>query len=438
MRVSLSGKPFNRHRFRTLWIDGTAGRAGSLERASAAVLLALGAAATLTTWVRSPLLAWGYALGVFLLAGVWTAREAFAPRPLHITVPGAALAAISVWGFAQLAAGATVYRYATLDAAVRTTALGATAFAASRALRSARLRLPFLTAFSWFGFAVSVAAVLAYFTSPGRVLWIFPSPYPDTWGPFLSRNDFAGFLELSFPVALWLCLSDRGPSPWIRGSIPAWMFAAGLASASRAGAILLVAEAVAIFAITRSRRFLPSRRSEPLVYRRALGKFAIAAAVFIAITGAGTLIGRLADPDPLAYRREIARSTLEMVAAHPWRGFGVGTFAQVYPAHATFDAGAAVEHAHNDWLEWAAGGGVPYAAVWAALAIALCAPAVRSVWGLGIVAAFLHAVVDYPFARFGLTAWTFALIGALEADQSERTQGPRPLTKGTRSQGDFS
>lgn len=420
MRVSLSDKPFNRQGVSTPWVHGTSSRAERLERASAALLLGLGAAATLTTWVRSPLLAWGYALGVFLLAGMWTARDVFTPRALRVTVRGAALTAISLWGFvqlgfAQLGLGATVYRYATLDAAVRTAALGATAYAASRALRSARLRLQFLTAFAWFGFAVSVAAVLAYFTSPGRVLWIFPSPYPDTWGPFLSRNDFAGFLELSFPVALWLFLSDspargspRIPAP-IPAPIPAWMLAAGLASASRAGAILLVLEAISIFAIAGR--------------RRALGKFAIAAAVFIAITGAGTLLGRLAGPDPLAYRREIARSTVQMIAVHPWRGFGVGTFAQVYPAYATFDAGAAVEHAHNDWLEWAAGGGVPYAAAWAALAVALCAPAVRSVWGLGIMAAFVHATVDYPFARFGLTAWTFALMGALEADKLRELRG---------------
>jgi O-antigen ligase len=416
LRVSLSGKPFNRHRFSTLWVDSTVSQAGGLKRGTAAVLLGLGAAATLTTWMRSPLLAWGYSLGIFLVAGIWAARDVFTPRALRVTLPGAALAAISLWGFAQLALaqmglGATVSRYATLDAAVRTAALGATAFAASRALGDARLRLQFLTVFAWFGFAVSVVAVLAYFTSPGRVLWIFPSPYPDTWGPFLSRNDFAGFLELSFPVALWLSLSDRpgGASPWSPAWIPAWMLAAGVASASRAGAILLVMEAIAIFAITRR--------------PRVMGKFVIAAAVFIAITGAGTLLGRLADPDPLAHRREIARSTVEMIAAHPWRGFGVGTFAQVYPAYATFDAGAAVEHAHNDWLEWAAGGGVTYAAAWAALALALCAPAVRSVWGLGIMAAFLHAMVDYPFARFGLTAWTFALIGALDADKVRELRG---------------
>jgi hypothetical protein len=39
--------------------------------------------------------------------------------------------------------------------------------------------------------------------------------------------------------------------------------------------------------------------------------------------------------------------------------------------------------------------------------------AVRSIWGIGILAAFLHALVDYPFVRCGLTAWDFTLMGAL-------------------------
>jgi O-antigen ligase len=265
------------------------------------------------------------------------------------------------------------------------------------------LRFRFLRAFAWFGFAVSVVSFAAYFTSPGRVLWIFSSPYPDVWGPFLSRNDFAGFLELSLPVALWLALQEGGRSRpaqmplWV----PAWMLACGVASGSRAGAALLLAETAVILIL--------------LPRRRAAAWFGALAVIFTALTGAGALPGRLRDPDPLRYRREIANSTLQMIAERPWSGFGVGTYAQVYPAYAQFDSGAVVEHVHNYWLEWAAEGGAPLALVWAALAVGVCVPAFRSVWGLGIIAAFLHALVDYPFARFGLTAWNFALIGALSA-----------------------
>jgi O-antigen ligase len=200
-------------------------------------------------------------------------------------------------------------------------------------------------------------------------------------------------------VALWLsfCPAPVRVPLWV----PAWMLAAGLASGSRAGAILLLGEAGVILGL--------------ISRRRAAAKFVMLAALLALVAGAGTLAGRFAERDPLRYRREMAASTMNMIADHPWRGYGLGTYAQVYPAYATFDLGAVVEHAHNHWLEWAAEGGIPLALVWLALALGVCVPAVRSVWGIGIVAAFLHALVDYPFARFGLTAWNFALMGALSA-----------------------
>ena len=297
---------------------------------------------------------------------------------------------------------------------------GAMAWTAAITLRDPRIRWRFLSAFAWFGCAVSLLSVVAYFTSRGRILWIFASPYPDVWGPFLSRNDFAGFIELSFPVALLLAMDRRTPASrfgtfpsWISDRepgwssariplwVPAWMLAAGLASGSRAGAILLLGEAGVILVL--------------ISQRRAAMKFVLCATLFAAVAGAGTLAGRLAEKDPWRYRREIASSTLKLVADQPWRGYGLGTYAYVYPAYATFDIGAVVEHAHNQWLEWAAEGGIPLALVWLTLAVGISAHAMRSVWGIGILAAFLHALVDYPFVRCGLTAWDFTLIGALSA-----------------------
>ena len=401
MRVILSGKPFHRIGFSTLWIGSTGGAARTPSSICAIGLFVLAAVATLTTFVRDPLAGWGYALGIFLLAGYCSARQILVATAFRVTVPGMALVAISLWGFGQLAAGSTVYRYATWDAALRAMALGATVWVAANALGRASMRMSFLQAFAWFGFAVSLLAVVAYFTSPGKVFWVLASPYPDVWGPFLSRNDFVGFMELSFPVAAWLAFRNGTVRPRVPIWVPAWMLAAGLASGSRAGALLLLGEAAVIL---------------PLICRRrTAAKFVLLAALLAALTGADTLAGRFTERDPLRYRREIAASTVHMIANHPWRGYGLGTYAQVYPAYATFDLGAVVEHAHNHWLEWAAEGGVPLALVWLVLALSISAPAVRSVWGIGIVAAFLHALVDYPFARFGLTAWTFALMGALSA-----------------------
>jgi O-antigen ligase len=112
-----------------------------------------------------------------------------------------------------------------------------------------------------------------------------------------------------------------------------------------------------------------------------------------------------------------------MIASRPWTGFGLGTFPAVYPAYAVFDVGQSVEHAHNDWLEWAAEGGIPFAVMWIALAIWSGRPAVRSVWGIGVLGCFLHGLVDYPFARFGVAAWIFLLLGMLAATDLREVRG---------------
>ncbi len=361
------------------------------------MLLMLAAAATLAIGSADPFLEWAYEGSVFLLAGWVAIRRDLRAGPVLVTT-----AVLALWGFGQLAAGATVYRYATLNGSLRVAALAATALAASELFRHTEARERLLGWFAWFGFLVAVSSLLAYYTSPGRIFWFFPSPYPDVWGPFLSRNNFAQFLELAVPVSLWLGCTRGG------GVVYLWMGAAmlacGLVSASRAGAVLLILETAAVFVLVR-----------PPALRRLILRFALGVIAFAAVAGGEVLVHRLQDSDPLRDRREIFRSSLAMIAARPWTGYGLGNFATVYPEFARFDPGAAVEHAHNDWLEWATEGGWPYAAVWTLLAVGVTRPALRSIWGIGVPAVFVHALVDYPFARFGVTAWVFILAGALES-----------------------
>jgi O-antigen ligase len=375
------------------------------------LLLALAAVATLTIWNADPFVEWTYEGGVFLLAGWVAIRKELRFGPILTTA-----ALLAVWGFGQLAAGATVYRYATLNASLRVAALAATALVASEVFRPREahgrmlrgLLHGLLYGFAWFGFLLGIVSVVAYYTSSGSILWLFPSPYPDVWGPFLSRNNFAQFLELAFPVALWLGCGSS-PKRHGRGTLYLWMsatmLACGLVSASRAGAVLLILEAAAVFALA------------PPTARRLIPLFAACVMIFAALAGGEVLLHRLQDSDPFRDRREIFACSLAMIAARPWTGYGLGNFATVYPEFARFDPGAVVQHAHNDWLEWASEGGWPYAAVWMLLAISALRPALRSVWGIGIPAIFLHALVDYPFARFGITAWVFVLIGTLEGQR---------------------
>ncbi len=361
--------------------------------------------ATLTIGLQDARADYLYECVLFLLAAGWCLAGGSGGMPL---LPGLPVAALAVWGFFQLTLGATVYRFATLQGTLRAAAVAATAWVACRTFVSPRLRFEFLRAFAWFGAMVAVISVLASFTSPGKILWTLNAPYPDVWGPFLSRNNFAQFLELAMPVALWLGWREP-PGSVLYVSLGAVMLASGLASASRAGSAILVLEAVVL---------LWPLRNSPLVRRTVLA-FVVATILFAALPGVGSLERRLTESDPYQGRRQIARSSLAMISSRPWTGFGLGTFRAVYPAYASLDMGKSVDHAHNDLLEWVAEGGIPYAAIWVAIAVWAVRPAFRSGWGIGILGCFLHSVVDYPFARLGVSAWIFLLLGMLAAHQSE-------------------
>ena len=138
------------------------------------------------------------------------------------------------------------------------------------------------------------------------------------------------------------------------------------------------------------------------------------------MVGWRVLLDRFQQPDPFVHRREMLLSSLAMAKERPWLGFGLGTFEKAYPAYATFDIGLTVNHAHNDWAEWLAEGGLPFLLMLASVAAWAVRPAIRSLWGIGLLSVFLHALVDYPMQRLGLAAWIFVMLGALAAQERER------------------
>jgi O-antigen ligase len=84
------------------------------------------------------------------------------------------------------------------------------------------------------------------------------------------------------------------------------------------------------------------------------------------------------------------------------------------------DPGTFANQAHSDWLQWTAEGGIPFGIALATLFCWCVAPAFRSVWGLGVIAVFLHAAVDYPFSRPAMGSWPILIIGMLAAREAVR------------------
>lgn len=344
--------------------------------------------------------------GVFLLLGVWAAwavGRGYAVRLAWVIAPPLAMAIIAL---VQLIRHSTADRYMTLAAGVHWLALAAWTLLALQVFRFQRLRQLFLHGLVYSATVLGVVSVLQVLTSDGRVFWLVPSGYADdVLGPFVNRNHFAAFLVIVLPVALHYALKLPRES-WRFAPAAAMLFACVTASASRAGFLLAVGLSAGFLLHGCIRA--PSRRMVPRLL-----------ALLVLCTGVVGLKvwDRLRAPAPEVDRDQFLLSSVEMFRARPWSGFGLGTWAAVYPAYARFDPGPVVNHAHNDWAEWAAEGGAPALLAMVILLGLAVRASLSGVWIVGVIAVFLHSLVDYPLQKPALEALVFLLIAAGAAER---------------------
>jgi O-antigen ligase len=270
-------------------------------------------------------------------------------------------------------------------------------------LRERAPRQLFLELLMWSLTGLAVIAMLQAFGTPGRVFGIFPAIEGVT-GTLLSRNQFAALMELAAPISLWYTL-DRNMLP---GSLCYVMIlAATFTAASRAGVILVGAELLVFLGMA-----LFTRRREAKTFLSVFAGLALLVAVASIIAGTDQITARFADKNPYEVRRELFDSTLKLIAGRPWSGYGMGTWRAVYPRAATFDLALLANEAHNDWAQWASDGGIPFLLLMAALVAWIAKPAIRSIWGLGVLSVMVHSYVDYPIREPALSFLWFGLAGA--------------------------
>ncbi|HEY4360621.1 MAG TPA: O-antigen ligase family protein [Bryobacteraceae bacterium] len=348
-----------------------------------------------------------WALSVFEIlvlgmAAVVLVRRRFAVG-LHPV--GVVLAAAAVWAVLQGWAGISVNAERSYEAALGWAVNCAAFSVALAASRRAEIRARFLTGQTLFALGLAVAALI----------WLYTA---GVLGPFAYKNQFAAYLECTMGWALAAAIQDRKRSfAWML--VSAAMLAAVVAGGSRAGSVLCLAELVVLPVIAWRRGWIDGRR-----LMRVAATALVAGAVLVEVAGWETIWRRLQEPNPYAVRADLLRSSMEMVRDRPLAGFGMGTWPAAYPAYARFDDGSFVNQAHNDWAQWAVEGGVPFLLAMAAVVAMLARPAFRSLWGLGLMAVFVHAGIDYPFQqRPALAAFFFAMAGVLAAEVPALTLG---------------
>lgn len=320
--------------------------------------------------------------------------------------------ALPAFGLLQLAIGSTIYPHATMQAVLHWLSL-ATVFLVTREAPQDRAS-KFLDAFVGFAGLEAVLCLAQLHTSNGQVLWFIPTGYDDyVYGTFTSYNNFAQFAELAIPVAIVRGFEDRR-SAWWHILAAGLLYAAVIASTSRSGALIATGELLVLplFLAWRGKR----------AWRQAAWTLALIpmlAVLWTAAAGWDRLIQRFEAGDLAAGRREFLQSAVDMAADKPLLGHGLGTFPIGYPRYARIDLPEFVNHAHNDWAEFAADGGFVFALAVLALFVWASRKLPANPWAFGIVAVVIHAAVDYPFARPGVAGWMFALLGILVGSENE-------------------
>jgi O-antigen ligase len=349
--------------------------------------------------------------GIFLLTFATLQHALWCDSRLKVSRLLLLSAVFPVCGLAQLAAGSTVYRFATGESVLYWATLLCLVFVGITQFQEPAARALFFNCLLILGVAMAVVEVVQLFGSPLGLPMGWPAPR-------LSSNTYAELCELILPIALTRALLHK--DQWLTNAgYCAVLYGTVIASGERMGSILATAEIVAVFGVVRVQRRLPAAR-----WNRMMLALAAFAAICIFIEGAGSLWTRLTEKDIFRGRGDVLISAVSMARDRPWAGHGLGTFPYVYPAYARFDTGYFVNHAHNDWLEAASDGGIVCLAALLSIASLLIVPAVRSIWGIGVAAIFVHAFVDYPLHRMSVAAPLFVLAAGVHVWR------PAPIPRG--------
>ena len=319
---------------------------------------------------------------------------------------------VPLWGLFQLAAHTTSSSFETRSAVLRWAALAGIFFLTQVVSQSKTQRRNLLTAFLIFATALAILCMTQLFTSEGKVLWTFDSGYPDVYATFPSYNNYAQFIELALPIALWRALREGWKSWWyaLAGGI---LYGSVIGSASRAGALLCTAELVimmvlGLITLRDPQSGRPSRSAISIVLL-----VPVLAAAFTLAVGWDRIWVRFQQNDPYLVRKEFMLAAIDMTKQRPLTGYGLDTFPAVYQRYAIRDFPFYANHTHNDWLEFAADGGIPMLLLLLIPFAAAIPLAFRNPWGLGLIAIMLHACVDFPFPRPAVSGWMFFLLALL-------------------------
>ena len=293
-----------------------------------------------------------------------------------------------------------------------------------------------------------VFAIVQKMAWNGRIFWIYPVDESlrnglRIWGPYISYDNFAGYMEMAIPLGMGLLLyraprvtalpeaplslkiarfmASENLTPYALLFLLVLMMAAALlASFSRGGILAFVFSSLFFAAITCRRRSLKQK-----TWLLAL----LAAVIFAAVVLASwdRLEKRFADLEQdHVSRLGVWTDSIGIVRDYPVLGTGLGTFKNAYMRYQTTMPRLLFDHAHNDYVEMLTDTGVVGFLLGAGMALVFFRNTFRR-WrqkrsmfgkciGAGGLASFV-AIALHSFTDFNLhipaNALLFAVISAI-------------------------
>ena len=308
---------------------------------------------------------------------------------------------------------------------------------------------------AWAGFLLAGGSFLQRALTPSLVYGAWrPADLPSNilpWGPFINRNDFAAWLVMAIPLTAGYLMmrigsvrrsgSSRVDASAVLDARMMLLIASGclmtgavLASLSRSG-IVSVAIALAAFVALAG-----SRAGRASAARLGLGVVAL-------LVAGGTyanlpaLVARMNETLPSGFggRFVVWAETWPIVRDFAGTGVGVGAFERAMLVYQQSTRLMFFNHAHNEYLQVLAEGGVPLAGAAAVAVIAALAMAARHLrrdrspvyWArvgaiCGLVGIGCQSVWDTAL-RMPANAVLFAILAAIAVHEPPRFGEEAPL-----------
>ncbi len=233
--------------------------------------------------------------------------------------------------------------------------------------------VPLLRTVVFMGCFLAVFAVAQKLTWNGKLYWIYPVAVSSSrdfiWGPYVNHNHFAGYMEMTIPLALglllhssakmstrsqksffWRILIEAGKKDGLKVallSVAVILMSGVLFLSLSRGAVMGFSASMLLFAgMTRTRRSLR---------KKAGFLFLIGIAVFMSVVAVNwdrieSRFGEIGQKGNIL-RSNVWEDSIGIVKDFPVVGTGLGTFLNIYPRYQTKNANVFFEHAENDYME---------------------------------------------------------------------------------------